>query len=298
MTSILPKRQELSNAETVFVVSSAVWNSPPNYSLVTGVWSTIITYKTNLAASPSLTTSQSTTTSGGQTNPTTPNPTSTLSPTSSTTTASHNGKLGGGPIAGIAIACFVAGVAIGCLLIFLIISWRKWRYGGGHVSDGNMDGRSGSGRAPEKSLAYSTISIPQDSSAAIVQNNLPQPVEDNAIKTELSKLKDRVSDHIQSYYNLAKTGGPVASQDIQQVLSNNSPVSPEKFSHLLADPKTRSAILRYALAWVILSRVGLECDPSISFLPWHVASCLHDMAESKLNDRGEFDIRSFCYREG
>jgi hypothetical protein len=171
----------------------------------------------------------------------------------------------------------------------LIISRRKWRHDRRHVGDG-IDGSSGSGRPAEKSLASATISIPQDSSVAIVENALPQPVEDNAIKTELSKLKDRVSDHIQSYYDLTKTRGSVTPLDVQQVLGKESSVSVEKFLHLLADPKTRPTILRYGLAWVILSRVSLECDQSMSFLPWHVVSCFHDMLQTKVSDRGELDI--------
>jgi len=204
---------------------------------------------------------------------------------------SDNGKLGGGPIVGIAIACVIIGIAIGCLLVYyFFVSRRKWRHDHSrHINDG-MDGRNGSAMPGEKSLASVTISIPQDSSAAIVENALPQPVEDNAIKTELSKLKDRVSDHIQSYYDLTKMRGSVTPLDVQQVLGNQSSVTVERFLHLLADPKTRPTILRYGLAWVILSRVSLECDQSISFLPWHIVSCFHEMLLTKMSDRGELDI--------
>jgi len=196
-----------------------------------------------------------------------------------------------GAAGGIAVVCFFVGVAIASFLVYFIISRRERRYRYSHFNDGSEDPR-GPGRAAEKSLASATISIPQDSSAAIVENHLPQPVEDNAIKSELSKLKDRVNDHIQSYYDLAKMREPVAAQDIQRALGNVSSVPLEKFSRLLADPRTRPVILRNGLAWIILSRVGLECDPSISFLPRHVVSCVHDMLQARMNDGGKLVITS------
>jgi len=126
---------------------------------------------------------------GSQSASTGPGPKTTTSPTESS--ASNNGKLGGGPVAGIAIACLLIGFAIGCILVYLITS-RKRRYEGRHFNDGT-DGLRGSARAAENSLASAPIGIPQYSSA-FIENNLPEPVENNAIKTELSKLKDRVND--------------------------------------------------------------------------------------------------------
>lgn len=52
---------------------------------------------------------------------------------------------------------------------------------------------------------------------------------------------------------------------------------PASLEALIASPNTRQIALRFCIAWIIISRMGLESDFETTFLPPEVASCIQSM---------------------
>jgi hypothetical protein len=236
---------------------------------------------------------------GSQNPPTTTGPessgalsaTSTGSPAGNTTSPtskppSSNG-LSGGPVAGVAIGCLIAGAIIASLILFFFVI-RKNRRRGQHAYAGN-NAYAPPPHAEKGAVATGMISIPQDSSAAVIEHYLPPPTEDEQLKNEVSRLKDKINGHVQSYYHSRSgTNDQAAASALVEVLGAQSQLPAERIPKLLADPATRASVLRYAVAWIIISRIGLECDANTCFLPWQLVSCVHEMPKTKMDDKREF----------
>lgn len=136
-----------------------------------------------------------------------------------------------------------------------------------------------------KYAASEAFSVPADSAAAIVESNLSQPVEDNALSSGLSTIKTQINNHVLSFYNNAPGRETPPLQDITQALGSNAPVSASKLQSLLADSSTRSAAMKFALAWIITSRISPDSDLSTTFLPQKLMETFQDMSRANMTER-------------
>jgi hypothetical protein len=191
--------------------------------------------------------------------------------------------LDGRGVAGLVVGCVFAGAIIASLVAFLLIKFRG-RTNKGYTSDGYGSPMEGYSNDPKKTTAV-TMSIPENSSAAIVENNLPQPKEDNAITGDFSKLKNKLDGHVQTFYQTGPANDQAAAQALAQILGERSPISTAKLLGLLSNPRSRPAILRSALAWIIVSRVGVECDPKDTFLPAQVTGAVHTLPPTRMDEK-------------
>lgn len=197
-----------------------------------------------------------------------------------------NKSLPAGPAAGLAIGMLIAGALIAALVCFFLFSRRKKRNAAqaGHYEPTVY--------ADERDLKHPTkiTSTPMAAvgAAAIIENNLPQPKEDNAIIGDLSRIKSRIEGHVDSYYHTAGANNQAVAQALSAALGTAFPVSMAKLQELLSNPRKRPAVLRAAIAWIIVSRIDFGSGPDTTFLPAYVAGTTRDLSASRMDEPSEF----------
>ncbi|KAI4225645.1 MAG: hypothetical protein L6R36_003761 [Xanthoria steineri] len=170
-----------------------------------------------------------------------------------------------GAAAGIGIGCAIAGALIAAA-IFVLFFRRRRR------------------RAPPRSDAIplngfgsveKTIASPDSvSPVAMIERSLPQPVEDQALGGELSRLKTAIKNHVQSYYHTNSVRGGVDQVALGLIATGNMPLIASTLGSLLSNPVTTMTAVRFCITWTVVSRIDPNCEPSLSFLPPEIASCL------------------------
>lgn len=53
---------------------------------------------------------------------------------------------------------------------------------------------------------------------------------------------------------------------------------------LLSDKETRLPALRFCIAWIVISRIEIDCEPDLTLLPPEIVKCWSSMSVSK-NDQ-------------
>lgn len=194
----------------------------------------------------------------------------TSSPTSSSTgpfsTTSHASKhsIAPGAAAGIGVGSAVAGALIAALILWFIM--RKAR------------------KRPITALGdpgYHPLLLDKLSGTGAEQS-LPQPLGDQKIREEYSTVCTVINNHVRSYYHIAPLRTKIlhVNQAALEVLGRDATVSASTLTNLLSDPETRIPALRFCIAWTIVSRIELDCDPDLSFLPPEIVRCLGSMSAS------------------
>jgi hypothetical protein len=166
-----------------------------------------------------------------------------------------------GAAAGISIGTAILGAAIASFFfVFLFARYKKRRQQPNDYTHhlGNFE------------------SSPKKSVVVVAENYLPQPAEDDAIKGELSRLRDNIKNHAQSYYHTAPVSAQAIDQNRLHSISGATGILAPKLQELFLNPKTRTATIRLYLAWIILSRCGLQ--ENYSLLPAEVATFAAAMA--------------------
>ncbi|QDS69004.1 hypothetical protein FKW77_009468 [Venturia effusa] len=246
----------------------------------------------SLSATPTTNTGSSTTNTGSSTSSgtsfssvTTRASSSTASMTSvppvSEKPSTSKAGLEPGPTAGLAIGMLFAGalIAAACFLLFNRRqkgnAARAGQYGPTMYTD-------------EHDLKHPTKigSTPMGAigGAAILENNLPQPKEDNAIIGDLSRIKSRIEGHVESYYATAGANNQAVAQALRAAVGSAFPVSMAKLQELLANPRKRPVILRAAIAWIIVSRIGFGSASNTTFLPALLAGLTRDLSASRMDE--------------
>jgi hypothetical protein len=195
---------------------------------------------------------------------------------------SRGGTVAGGAVAGVAIGCLIAGGLIAGLLVwFLLGRRRKAASARRHESSAvTLINREKGANAQVTSVA-SGSPIPK-----AMENGLPQPLEDQAISGEVSKISNAIKNHVQSFYHSGKVSPGLLDLDDLQGLGNNLPMSTGTLSTLLGNSDTREIALRFCIAWVAVSRMQLDALPSITFLPPEVTECFLSMTPEDRGPRG------------
>ncbi|KAL5386403.1 hypothetical protein DPSP01_004129 [Paraphaeosphaeria sporulosa] len=130
----------------------------------------------------------------------------------------------------------------------------------------------------EKGATANVVSISNGSPiTSTLENGLPQPLEDQAISGEISKISNLIKNHVQSYYHSRTVSPGMIDYDDLQALGENLPVSVGTLSTLLNNSATREIALRFILAWVVTSRIQLNNSSNTTFLPPEVAKCMQSM---------------------
>jgi len=125
---------------------------------------------------------------------------------------------------------------------------------------------------PEASTQEKSPMVAVTNDVVLVDNYLPQPAADDNITGDLSRLRDKIKDHVQSYYHLLPVNGQMVDQTRLQEVAAGVGIPASKMKELLLHPPSRLLAIRLYLAWLILSRCGGQGQARTSFLPVEVAS--------------------------
>ncbi|KAF5718324.1 hypothetical protein FGLOB1_1698 [Fusarium globosum] len=177
--------------------------------------------------------------------------------------------LKGGPVAGVAIGCLVAGLALGLIAAFLLFRRRRR---GKPANEGFV-------------LADQKYTEPKDGTQVIVSSSrhdaelsqfLLEATPDKDLQAELRSLSELIYQHVENYYRRPQVQADPA--EVAQSLTHIG-YSPEA-SGLQADtlaaiclsPKTSQVGLRHVLSHVIFRSLDFNSGSSLSMLPLEVAT--------------------------
>ncbi|KAF5563320.1 hypothetical protein FPHYL_5282 [Fusarium phyllophilum] len=177
--------------------------------------------------------------------------------------------LKGGPVAGVAIGCLIAGLALGLIAAFLLLRRRRR---GKPTNQGFV-------------LADQKYTEPKDGTQVIVSSSrhdaelsqfLLEATPDKDLQAELRSLSELIYQHVENYYRRPQVQADPA--EVAQSLINIG-YSPEA-SGLQADtvaaiclsPKTSQVGLRHVLSHVIFRSLDFNSGSSLSMLPLAVAT--------------------------
>jgi hypothetical protein len=206
---------------------------------------------------------------------------STTSPTVKPTGTKNSG-ITGGAAAGIAIGCLVAGAVIaGLALWFCWGKRRNTKLRDQEASKIALMPREKGFTAQAASLGGGSPVVPAHAGV------LPQPLEDQAISGEISKISSSIKNHVQSYYHADRVSGALIDHDDFQALGSERPISDGTLSTLLSNSATREIALRFCIAWVVCSRMQVGKDARSCLLPTEIAECSRRLANTHRGSNGK-----------
>ncbi|KAF2841346.1 hypothetical protein M501DRAFT_929646 [Patellaria atrata CBS 101060] len=146
----------------------------------------------------------------------------------------------------------------------------------------------------EKTTALKGKGLEAGSAALVVESHLPQPLEDDAIASELTKLKILIKNHVQSYYHLSAVDASQIAADTRTIEAAlpGTALTPSRLAQFIANPTSRYAALRLAIAWVVISNVDVMSPPETTLLPPAVAKCVETMTGMEGNEEARMAFLS------
>ena len=182
--------------------------------------------------------------------------------------------LEGGAVAGIAVGMLLAGALIAGIVFFILLHRQKRRQSVLTAANSRQSAsyteRNG---GPEK-RPTTVVAAP----AGSIDDLLPQPMEDDVITGDLSRIRDNIKNHVRTYYH----SGPVAATDINEAAIRDiaalTGTTTALFVEGLTNPVTRDNTLRSIIASVILARCIGERGSSL--LPNELAALSVSMPAS------------------
>jgi hypothetical protein len=195
--------------------------------------------------------------------------TATSTSTASGTLDTSPQGLSDGAVAGIAIACVVAGLAIGLVAAFILFRRRRKNttFSPGFIALEPQHTESKNG--PQVNVTSSTHD-------AELGQFLLDATPDKEIQAELSSLSELLYQHVETYYHAPQV--QANSAEVAQCLVHNG-YSPElsglqidAVAALCLAPKTSRAGLRHVLSHIIFRSLDFNSGGNLSMLPPAVAT--------------------------
>ncbi|KAH9899085.1 hypothetical protein F4778DRAFT_184769 [Xylariomycetidae sp. FL2044] len=170
-------------------------------------------------------------------------------------------------VAGIAIACLVAGAVLAALAGLWLLRRR------------NRD------RSQPESTPVAYHAVGKGDSGEIAQEKfqlgrLLDPTPDNQLSTELRSLDHSIRQHVESHYHLQANS--LTSETLVQALRDlgleqGFPIPSSQLASLALDPATRYIALRHFIAQTAFSSVSIDRGWPVSLLPSPVTSLMSAM---------------------
>jgi hypothetical protein len=201
--------------------------------------------------------------------------------------SSRSNGLSSSAAAGIAIGSALLG-AVCAGLIFFFYARRKHRRTSGNQKQiqatagyaHNHLGFAGEG----KQATDVASSVKVTAVSAGFEEYLPQPAEDGKITTAMSQLRDRIKNHAQSYYHTELVQPGMLDMGAIQQLAQTTKLPAARLQEALLNPRSRVAMIRLYLSWVVLSRCSMAADVRDSLLPPEVALFAAQLGDHDFSD--------------
>ncbi|KAI8676555.1 hypothetical protein NCS56_00543600 [Fusarium sp. Ph1] len=205
----------------------------------------------------------------------------TTSISTSTSAPAQDGNdkgLAGGAVAGIAIACIVAGIALGAVAMFLLFRRRRRqpRTNFHQVSNGGIE---------PKNDVMVTVTHPK--SDVDLNQFLLDTIPDKQIEGELHALSELIYQHVESHYHRSPVH--LDAQTLAQSLvhigysSAASGLDEMTVVALCLEPSSRPVGLRHVLSHVIFSSLDFSSESNMAMLPPVVREFLNTIPSAESN---------------
>ncbi|KAI9801058.1 MAG: hypothetical protein M1833_002926 [Piccolia ochrophora] len=211
----------------------------------------------------------------------------TSSPVALVPSSGPSGQYSAAALGGAAAGCAVAGALISAVIVWLVMRSRLRR------RTRDLEARHGvpthskpreKASHPRKAAAATVLSSEETSSAAIVENHLPQPKDDRTIEEELAKIESLIEQHSENFYSSRQVGNAThIDQATIAALGENVTLSATSLTTLLNDPATRIVMIRYFISSIIGTRLDVGGNPDTSFLPPAVTTFLKSTSPEEGN---------------
>ncbi|KAF2125576.1 hypothetical protein P153DRAFT_300040 [Dothidotthia symphoricarpi CBS 119687] len=178
----------------------------------------------------------------------------------------------GGTVAGVAIGCLVAGALIAGVIFWFCCGKRRKT----HERDSEASKRALMPREKGPTVIANSLGS-KGHAASPLGSGLPQPLEDEVISGEITKISSSIKNHVKSYYHASPMSSGLVDTDDIQALGYDMPVSVGTLSTLLGNPATRETALQFCIAWVVVSGMQPHNDPLRSFLPRNAGGCYQEI---------------------
>ncbi|KAF9767021.1 hypothetical protein IL306_000464 [Fusarium sp. DS 682] len=204
---------------------------------------------------------------GGSSAPDKSTETRTTSPTAASESSPDGLK--GGAVAGVAIGCLIAGLALGLIAAFLLLRRRRR---GKTASEGFA---SADQKYTEPKDGTQVTVSPSRHDAELNQFLL-EASPDKELQAELRSLSELIYQHVENYYR-----GPQVQADPAEVAqslinigysSESSGLQTDTVAAVCLNPKTSQTGLRHVLSHVIFRSLDFSSGGSLSMLPLAVAA--------------------------
>jgi len=120
--------------------------------------------------------------------------------------------------------------------------------------------------------------------AGSIDHLLPQPVEDGAIIKEVSRIRDNIKNHAQTYYHFEPVSEVNVNGQALAEIAEATGMSSSTLARLLSNPSTRGDAIRLVISYVALSRCEDSRFPSL--LPQELASLAIAVPRNDSNKTG------------
>ncbi|KAI1654579.1 hypothetical protein F4813DRAFT_392576 [Daldinia decipiens] len=238
-----------------------VWTRAPGqtvFGFSTQLWNSFATTSTTTSSS---TTSSTSTTDRSSTSSSRVSP-SLINATQSVESVSNPG-LSSGAVAGIAIACAVAGLMMGIISGIFLFRQRRRQGLGDRSRGGEYDGQ-------EKPLRshISTDRLQLD-------QFLLDPTPDAGIRTELRSLSQLLQQHVENnYHNLpvSRNVDILSAELVRLGVGQSDALLADTLASLALNPRTRCSAIQHIISSVTFASITLDGTSPLSLLPQPVSS--------------------------
>lgn len=208
---------------------------------------------------------------------------------SSPTSVQQSHGISSGAAAGVAIGCLIAGALIAGLILWFC--WGRRKAQRSRYSEAGAISLTPFEKGPLAHNMFLGSGSPAQLGAI---TGLPQPLEDQAISGEVSKISNLIKNHVQSYYhNRIVSPGIIGINGVVE-LGEDLPFPTGTLSTLLDDITTREVALRFSIAWAIISRLQNYDDPSRTLLPHELCESLRNITKAEHGSKGNIVDCACC----
>ncbi|RSL93494.1 hypothetical protein CDV31_014697 [Fusarium ambrosium] len=206
-------------------------------------------------------------------------PTSTSEPTAAPAQDVKYKGLSDGAVAGVAIACIVAGIALGALAVFLLFRRRR------RQPQTNFNQVSNGGIEPKNEVM---VAVTPSKSDVDLNQFLLDAIPDKQIEGELHALSELLYQHAESHYHRSPVH--LDAQTLAQSLVHigyspaASGLDAMTVVALCLEPSSRPVGLRHVLSHVIFSSLDFSSGSNMAMLPPVVRDFLSTIPSAESNN--------------